>query len=154
VLSRGISRHQYFLGKWHSRLVTVLATFFAMSAAMLLASAFLLHEDLSVLGCLMALLTVSALLAAIISCGVAVSAICNTTLLGVAILWVLLYGGGFALSILPASYPSPDRLLRSLPFILRGYYDARALGELMAWAAGLSVVVAVVGAAHFARRDI
>src|SRR5262245_18164581 len=27
VLSRGISRHQYFLGKWHSRLATVLATF-------------------------------------------------------------------------------------------------------------------------------
>src|SRR5436305_4978370 len=31
VLSRGISRHQYFLGKWHSRLVTVLATFVVLS---------------------------------------------------------------------------------------------------------------------------
>src|SRR5262245_25936932 len=30
VLSRGISRHQYFLGKWHARLVTVLGTFFVM----------------------------------------------------------------------------------------------------------------------------
>jgi ABC-2 type transport system permease protein len=154
VLSRGISRHQYFLGKWHSRLATVLATFLAMSAVVLLASAFLLHEDLSPIGCLLALLTVSALLAAIISCGVAVSAMCNSTLLGVALLWVLLYGGGFALSILPAKYPSPDRLLSSLPFILRGYYDARALGELMAWAGGLSVLMAVVGAVHFARRDI
>ena len=27
VLSRGISRHQYFLGKWHARLATVLGTF-------------------------------------------------------------------------------------------------------------------------------
>src|SRR5262249_5677869 len=30
VLSRGISRHQYFLGKWHARLVTVLGTFLVM----------------------------------------------------------------------------------------------------------------------------
>src|SRR5262245_128637 len=154
VLSRGISRHQYFLGKWHSRLVTLLATFLVMSATLLLASAFLLHEDLSPAGCAMALVTVAALLAAIISCGVAVSAICNTTLLGVALLWVLLYGGGFALSILPARCPSPDRLLASLPFILRGYYDPRALGELIGWSAALSVVVAAVGAAHFARRDV
>src|SRR5262249_9281612 len=31
VLSRGISRHQYFLGKLHARLVAVLVTFFLMS---------------------------------------------------------------------------------------------------------------------------
>src|SRR5437762_2459923 len=47
VLSRGISRHQYFLGKWHSRLVTVLATFIVLSVGVLVASLFLLHEDLS-----------------------------------------------------------------------------------------------------------
>src|SRR5947209_5123229 len=35
VLSRGISRHQYFLGKWHSRLVTVLATFWALAGGVL-----------------------------------------------------------------------------------------------------------------------
>src|SRR5262249_52311448 len=47
VLSRGISRHQYFLGKWHSRLVTVLGTFLILACAVLVASLFLLHEDLS-----------------------------------------------------------------------------------------------------------
>lgn len=154
VLSRGISRYQYFLGKWHSRLATLLATFLVMSAALLLASAFLLHEDLSAPGCAMALLTVTALLAAIISCGVAVSAICNSTLLGVALLWVLLYGGGLLLAVLPPRYPSPDRLFATLPYVLRGYYDPRALLELAGWAAGLSVFVAAVGAAHFARRDV
>src|SRR5579871_4847764 len=30
VLSRGISRFQYFLGKWHARLAAILCTFFAM----------------------------------------------------------------------------------------------------------------------------
>src|SRR5437868_8755031 len=33
VLSRGISRHQYFLAKWHARLVVVVLTFAAMAAA-------------------------------------------------------------------------------------------------------------------------
>src|SRR5262249_18818346 len=30
VLSRGISRYQYFLGKWHARLAAVLGTFLAL----------------------------------------------------------------------------------------------------------------------------
>ena len=55
VLSRGISRHQYFLGKWHSRLAAVLGTFLSMSGVILVASLFLLHEDLSLRGCLVAL---------------------------------------------------------------------------------------------------
>ena len=154
VLSRGISRHQYFLGKWHSRLATVLATFLGMSVVVLIASVFTLHEDLSFRGCLVALATVSALLTAVITCGVTVSAVCNSTVLGIALLWVILYGGGFALSMLPARFPSPDRALASLPFILRGYYDLHVLGQLMGWCAAFSVAVAVFGLAHFARRDI
>ena len=40
VLSRGISRYQYFLGKWHARLATVLGTFFAMGVVALLGQLF------------------------------------------------------------------------------------------------------------------
>src|SRR3954447_13869363 len=58
VLSRGISRHQYFLGKWHSRLATVLATFWVLAVTALVAAEFLLHEDLSLTGCLVALVSV------------------------------------------------------------------------------------------------
>ena len=47
VLSRGISRYQYFLGKWHARLVTMLGTFFVLGLLMLTSALFLLHEDLS-----------------------------------------------------------------------------------------------------------
>src|SRR5438270_9018734 len=96
-LSRAISRHQYFLGKWHSRLATVLGTFAVMAVALLVACVFLLHEDLSAGGSVMALLTVLAVMAVVITLGVTVSAICNSTLLGVALLWVLIYGGGLAL---------------------------------------------------------
>src|SRR5271170_1665354 len=33
VLSRGISRYQYFFAKWHARLVTVIGTFILMGIA-------------------------------------------------------------------------------------------------------------------------
>jgi hypothetical protein len=154
VLSRGISRHQYFMGKWHSRLATVLATFAVLAVAALLASAFVLHEDLSLAGCSMALLTVAALLAAVVTCGVTISAICNSTALGVALLWVLLYGGGFLLSLLPARVMSPDRALAHLPYILKGYYDPTLLGNLIGFSLGFSVAVALVGAFYFSRRDV
>ncbi len=154
VLSRGISRHQYFLGKWHSRLASVLGTFLCMAVGVLVASNFLLHEDLTLGGSLVALGTVAALLTAVISCGVMVSSLCNSTVLGIAILWVLLYGGGFALSLLPTRYPSPDRALASLAYILRGYYDLDALGQLMGWCLVFSIGVAAVGMVYFARRDV
>src|SRR3954470_17117555 len=54
VLSRGISRYQYFLGKWHARLAAVLVTYLTMGAAALVSSLFL-HEDLSLSGSLVAL---------------------------------------------------------------------------------------------------
>src|SRR6516164_7784890 len=50
VLSRGISRYQYFLGKWHARLAMVLGTFLVMGVLVLTCSFFLLHEDLSLGG--------------------------------------------------------------------------------------------------------
>jgi uncharacterized membrane protein len=120
----------------------------------LIASVFLLHEDLSLTGCLAALATVTSLLGAVVTCGVTVSAMCNSTVLGIALLWVTLYGGGFALSMLPVRYLSPDRALALLPHILRGHYDIQALGQLMLWCLLLSLGVAIVGLAHFARRDI
>ena len=76
VLSRGISRHQYFLAKWHARLVVVTATFAALACAVLLASYLLFKDDtqsdLSLGGGLVAVLAVCAVLAAIVSWGVTI----------------------------------------------------------------------------------
>jgi ABC-type transport system involved in multi-copper enzyme maturation permease subunit len=154
VLSRGISRHQYFLGKWHARLVTVLTTFFVLGGTALLCSHFLLHEDLSFTGSLVGLLTLAALLTTIVTCGVTISAMVNSTLVGVAVLWVVLYGGGFALSLLPDKLPSLERAWVRLPNILRGAYDLEALGELVGWALAASVLTAIVGMISFSRKDV
>src|SRR5438270_4308103 len=45
VLSRGISRYQYFLGKLHARLLLVLATYFVMCVIALAGGYFLLPGD-------------------------------------------------------------------------------------------------------------
>jgi ABC-2 type transport system permease protein len=154
VLSRGISRYQYFMGKWHARLVTVLGTFLALGMLTLISALFLLHEDLSWDGSLVALVTVAALLAAVITCGVTVSAIANSTVLGIAVLWTVLCGGGFLLSFLPLRYPSPDRALQRLPYILQGHYDFNSLAEFIGWSLVLSCVTALVGMAYFSHRDV
>jgi putative exporter of polyketide antibiotics len=154
VLSRGISRYQYFLGKWHARLATVLGTYLAIGCTALAFSAFLLQEDLSWTGSLVALLTVAALLAAVISASVAASAIFSTTLMAIAVLWLVVYGGGFALNFLPGRFPAPDRTLQNLPNIVRGHFDLNALGQIVSYSLALSVACAIVGMVFFAHRDV
>lgn len=154
VLSRGISRYQFFLGKWHSRLCSVLGTFLLLGAITLSVGFVLLHGDLSWSGSILALVTVMALLAVVVSSGVTMSAICNSTLVGIAILWVLLFGVGFGLTLLPAHYPSPYRVLTNLSAILRGEYDLSSLTRLVGWALAGSILCGGIGIGSFARRDV
>jgi hypothetical protein len=154
VLSRGISRYQYFLAKWHARLVSVIGTYIGMSLVALVGSWLFLHGDLSIMGSLVALATIAVMLLVVTTCAVTVSAVANSTVLGITVLWVVLYGAGFGLTLLPSDYPTPDRALANLPNTLRGLYDLRALGQLAGWSAMASGVVALVGFGYFARRDI
>ncbi len=154
VLSRGISRYQYFMGKWHARLVIVVGTFMVFGLTAFLGSLLLLHEDVSLVGYGVALLTVVTLLVAVTTCGVAVSAVVNSTVLAVAVLWVVLYGSGLALTLLPSRYPTPDYALRNLPAILHGQFDLSMLGRLMGWSIAGSLVFALFGLIYFSRRDV
>lgn len=155
VLSRGTSRFQYFLGKWHARLATILGTFLVMALVALVGSFFLLQtESLALSGCLAALATVASLLVVVVTCGVAISAVANSTLVSIAVLWMVLYGAGFALSLLPATFPAPDRALQALPTILRGHYDWLMLSRLIGYALATSVAVALAGMFFFSRKDV
>src|ERR1043165_4089608 len=72
VLSRGISRYQYFVAKWHSRLFSVIVTFVVLIGGVLLASHFMVHEDVSWDGGLVALGVLAAILLVVATCGVTV----------------------------------------------------------------------------------
>jgi ABC-2 type transport system permease protein len=166
ILCRGISRYQYFMAKWHARLAAVLGTFFVLGTLLLTSSSFL-QQDLSLVGSAVALLTVAVMLATVITCGVTFSAITNSTVMGITVLWIFIYGIGFTLSLLPQHLAhdscrgpvawcelSPDRALSRLPYMLRGHYDLQYLGQLTLWSAVISLVVAVVGLGYFAQRDV
>jgi ABC-2 type transport system permease protein len=154
VLSRGISRWGYFMGKWHARLVSVLGTYLVITAGVLVGAYFLLHDDLSLAGSFLALATVTVLLAAVVTGGVTISALTNNTVLGLAVLWILLYGSGFALSLLPGRQDAPGFVLALVREVLRGNYNLTLLGRVMGGCAVASVVVAVVGMVAFSRRDV
>lgn len=155
VLCRGISRTQYFLGKLHSRLVIVIGTFLLMSSVALVGSIFLLHsERLSLHGALIAVATVVAILTMIVSIGVSISAIANTTVVAITVVWLTLYGLGFLMSFLPADYPSPDRAIHNLPNVLKGVYDLHHLSRLIVGTLAVSGLVSLVGMVAFSRKDV
>ncbi len=158
VLSRGISRHQYFLAKWHARLVVVTVTFAVLSSLVLLASYFLFKDDsqsdLSLTGGLAAVLAVCAVLAVIVSWGVTIGALTNGTVLGITVFWLVLYGAGFLLSLLPEPWPSPERQLARLKFVLQGQYNEDVLTQLLTACGVLCLAAAVVGVVGFSKRDV
>jgi ABC-2 type transport system permease protein len=155
VLSRGISRYQYFLAKFHARLLSVLGTILLLGLVMLAGCYLMLSEEkLSLTGGLVALVVVAALLMVVVSCGVTLSALCGNTMLGMSLLWLFLYGGGYMLELLPASIPTPDRVLHEMPAILRGAYDSQMIWRLLEGTAILSGAVALLGMIGFSRRDV
>ena len=154
VLSRGISRHQYFLGKLHARLVMIIGSFLILGVLVLTASSILLQYDVSIFGTLRALLVTAAVFAIVVSAGVTISSLCNSTVLGIALLWMGVYGGGVALWFLEAGEFNPQRLNRMLPALLGGQYDFLVQVRLIGWCLLISVGASLVGLVHFARRDI
>src|SRR4051812_27948333 len=158
VLSRGISRHQYFLAKWHARLVVVVATFAVLAAGVLAASYFLFKTDadtdLTFTGGLVAVIAVCVVLLVIVSWGVTIGALTNGTVLGITVFWLLLYGLGFLLSLLPEPYPSPDRELARLKFVLMGQYNTGLVTNLVLGSLAASGLAAAVGVLGFGKRDV
>jgi hypothetical protein len=155
VLSRGISRYQYFLGKLHSRLLLVLGTYFAMCVIALGGGFFLLHgESLTLIGSVVAIVTVAAVLVIVVTSGVSVSAVSNNTVVSIAVVWLTLNGIGFLMTFLPAHYPSPDRALEHLPDVLCGRFHIQRVYEMVLGCLGISFGIGLVGMISFSRRDV
>jgi hypothetical protein len=154
VLCRGISRYQYFVAKLHARLASVLGTYFVLAGGVLAISAFLFPGLVTWTGCAAGLGAIAAILAAIVCCGVAISALCTSPMLSVSLLWVSLYAIAFVLTFLPDSYLTPDRLIDALPKVFRGEFDRDELWRLTATALAASGLAAFCGMIKFSRSDV
>lgn len=154
VLSRGISRHQYFLAKWHARSVVLLVTFAGMAGAVLAAYHFLLEPDLTWAGGVAAVAVAVAVLAAVIAWGVTAGALASGTVIGVTVYWLVLFGALFLLSFLPDPFPSPGYLVGQLRAVLRGHYDPLTVTKVVALAVTTAAAGAAVGLVGFGTKDV
>lgn len=154
ILCRGISRYQYFFAKLHSRLVSVLGTYLVIAGGVLAVAAFGFPGLVTPTGCVAALAALGALLGAIVCCGVTTSALCGSTVMSVTVLWVALYALGFALTFMPAGYLTPDRLIDTLPQMLKGSFHRDEFWTMIYAALVGSGVVTLIGALGFSRADV
>jgi ABC-type transport system involved in multi-copper enzyme maturation permease subunit len=153
VLSRGVTRYQYFLGKWHARLVAVLGAFGVLGFLALSVSVFVLRDDVVWLGGLKALGMVAAVLTLVASVTVTLSALVRNVLLCVTLALLVVYGTGLTLTMMPAGAFSPRLLHDLLPMILRND-QATLSGDFMVVLFGLAVIVPLAGMLPFGRKDI
>lgn len=154
VLSRGISRHQFYLAKWHSRLAVILGTFLALASGSLAAHHFFLDRDLSLNGGVVAVAEVTAILAVVVTVGVTIGALANGTVMGMTLFW-LLSGVVVAVYGLQGGSPGPEKLLgKMMEFVLKGEYDPKVFTEVLMLAGGLCVAAASVGMIGFSRKDV
>jgi hypothetical protein len=115
---------------------------------------FLLTDDLTFLGCLAAVATISAMLAAVVAMGVAVGSVSNSTVVGITVLWIVLYGSGVLMTVLPTEYPTPEKILSRLPHVLQGAYNLSSLTDWIFGGLVAAVASAVLGLLAFARKDV
>jgi hypothetical protein len=154
VLSRGISRHQYFLAKWHARSLALLAAFAGMAAAVLTAYHFLLEPDVSLGGGVAATLIAVGVLAAVVAWGVTIGALANGTVIGLTVFWLALFGTLFLTSFLPDPFPSPGYLIAQMRSTLRGQFDPLTVAKVVGGCLSVAVAGAAVGLIGFGRKDV
>jgi hypothetical protein len=74
--------------------------------------------------------------------------------LGIAILWMGVYGVGILLWFLEYGQYNPQRLNRLLPAVLAGQFDWLVQLKLLGWCGLFSLIAGLVGLLYFARRDV
>lgn len=161
VLSRGISRYQYFLAKWHARLVIVIATFVTVATLVLIAYAMLFTAatngsgaNVTFWGGVSAVAMLAAVLAVVVSWGVAIGAVSNGTVIGITVFWIVIFGSMAGLSRLPSDYPNLKWLMDGLRNVLRGGINSLDVTQFLLASIVLAAAGAFVGLGVFARRDV
>ncbi len=161
ILSRGISRHQYFLAKWHARMIVILTTFVSVATGVLLAYHLLFTEsatgssaNVTFWGGVAAIMLLTAVLAVVVSWGVTIGALSNGTIIGITLFWIAIFSAMLIISQLPDEYPNLRWMTDGLRNVLRGTYAAADVTQFVVASAVLASIGALIGLIGFARRDV
>lgn len=161
VLSRGISRYQYFLAKWHSRLIVILFTFIITAVLVMLSYSVLFTESLQGSGSnvtwqggLAGIVLLAAVLAVVVTWGVTIGALSTGTMIGITLFWIAIFGGLMIASRLPAEYPNLKWMMDGLRNVLRGGFHTSDVYQFVGCAFLLAMVGSIIGLVGFVRRDV
>ena len=154
ILCRGISRYQYFLGKLHSRLFTVIGSFFLIASAVLVGAAILLNADLDWHSSALCLMLVASLLTLVVCSAVTVSGMVQSTVLGITMVWIGVYTLGAALLLVPLGFLDLGDWLQKMPLLMRGQVDTAEQVNMLVSCLGLALVITLIGMTNFARKDV
>ena len=154
VLSRGINRYQYFLAKLAARHLVVFLITFVVLGAVLGVCGLKFTNDLDRAGTSFALGTVAAASALLVSVALVFGSVCRNSLAGIAAAWIVSYALGAVLTLARVEHYSPAAWLRALPDVLTGTYESSVQWRLLIGLLAATVVLWVVGALHFSRKDI
>jgi len=154
VLSRGISRRQYFLAKWHARSVVVVVTLAVLSAGVLVGYHYLLDPDVTWRGGVAVTVIAAAALAAVVAWGVTVGALASGTVIGITLFWLVLYGVIVLCSFLPDPFPSPTFVITKMRMVLRGHFHEMEVLKVAGGFVAFALIGAVIGLIGFGRKDV
>lgn len=154
ILSRAVTRDDYLLAKFSSRLLVVAGVFLGVVVPFVGLVARYAPNDLSPAGTALGVVTVLALLLFLSTLGVALSSVLNSTVLAVATLAVCWYFAGAAFSFLELGFLSPERIIDELEPVVAGKYELGREMARLGTVYALSVATVTLAVVGFRRRDI
>jgi hypothetical protein len=157
ILCRGVSRWQYYLAKCCARVLAVIGLFLLLTIPSAILIAYRLPNDLSFGGTWLAVKTVAYVLAGLTVLSFAGGVWFQNPMIGVAVVWMGLYGVGLVAAILEIRDLSPGVFAEKIPAMLVSAPSAAAassqhvLPTVLATAAFFATAVSIT---YYSTRDV
>ena len=153
VMSKSVTRMEYVLAKFTSRITYTLITFFMVTGLLVGLGLRLEAGDYGLLGLTSAVFLVALALVALTALGVGLSVTLPNSVTAIVTLLVLWYAMTALFPAVGLGIISPGSLLSMLPDVIRGMWNWGE-GEAAVAFAGISVAATVLSSVYFHLKDI
>jgi hypothetical protein len=154
ILSKAVTRYEYVLAKFSSRLLTVLGLYLLVVLPPVYIISRHSPDTLTRAGVAWGVLLVGMTLVLLTSLAVTLSALFNRTLVAVVVTWFSWYVAGAIFAMLGLDYLAPLLLVDKLPAMLQGDYVASEQWRVLAGFGVPSILFILVAVLHFGRKDL